>query len=120
MPGRPRKSTLQLLTQGTYRPDRHGDRSLSPAAPLGQPPKHLSPEQRRCWREVAGSATWLRHPDRGLLEIYVQLMVQQRSSFADMSAAKLSLLVGLGARLGLGPNDRARLTPQPEPKPNRF
>ena len=72
MPGRPRKSVSQLLTQGTYRPDRHGDRSLSPTAPLGQPPKHLSPEQRRCWREVAGSATWLRHPDRGLLEVHSQ------------------------------------------------
>ena len=114
MAGRPRKPALELLVTGQWRRDRHGGRSLSPTAPLGQPPKHLSAEARRCWREVAGSAEWLRHPDRGLLEVYVQLMAQQRSDFVEMSAAKLTLLVSLGARLGLSPVDRTRLRPLPE------
>ena len=120
MPGRPRKSTLQLLTQGTWRPDRHGGRSLSPTTPLGQPPTCLGPAERKAWREVAGWATWLRHPDRGLLEVYARLLVEQRTAFADMNAARLTLLVTLGARLGLAPIDRTRLEPKPEPKPHRF
>ena len=76
-----------------------------------------APEPRR---EVAGSATWLRHPDRGLLEVYARLLVEQRTAFADMNAARLTLLVTLGARLGLAPIDRTRLEPKPEPKPHRF
>ena len=120
MPGRPRKSALQLLVSGQWRADRHGGRALSPTAPLGQPPTCLGPAERKAWREVVRSATWLRHPDRGLLEVYVKLLHQQRSSFAEMSAARLTLLVATGARLGLAPIDRTRLTPSPEPKPNRF
>ena len=65
MAGRPRKSALELLIAGTWRRDRHGGRSLSPTDPLGAPPAHLSPEQRRCWCEVAACAPWLRFPDRG-------------------------------------------------------
>ena len=68
------------------------------------------------WREVAGSATWLRHPDRGLMELYCKLLHQQRSDFAEMPAARLVLLVNLGARLGLAPIDRTRLTLRPEPR----
>ena len=43
-----------------------------------------------------------------------------RADFAAMSANRLALLSRQGARLGLGPHDRARLTSPPEPKPNRF
>ena len=120
MAGRPRKSALELITSGTWRQDRHGGRTLSPTTPLGPPPASLEPAERRVWREVAGSATWLRHPDRGLLELYCKLLHQQRADFAEMPAARLVLLVNLGARLGLAPIDRTRLTPTPEPKPHRF
>ena len=72
------------------------------------------------WRDVASSAVWLRHPDRGLLELYSKLLHQQRFDFAEMPTARLVLLANLGARLGLAPIDRTRLEPRPEPKPNRF
>jgi hypothetical protein len=120
MPGRPRKSTLQLLIAGTYRKDRHGSRSQDPTAPLGGPPKHLSADQRRCWREVAVSAPWLRLPDRGPLEVYACLMAEARAGFAAMPASRLALLTRQAARLGLGPVDRTRITPQPECSPNPF
>ena len=87
---------------------------------LGQPPASMGPAERKVWREVAGSAEWLRHPDRGLLELYCKLLHQQRSTFAEMPAARLVLMVNLGARLGLAPIDRTRLMLRPEPKPNRF
>ena len=59
-------------------------------------------------------------PGSGLLEVYARLLVEQRTAFADMNAARLTLLVTLGARLGLAPIDRTRLEPKPEPKPHRF
>ena len=120
MPGRPRRTELQLLVAGTWKPGRHGRPKLSPEQPVGDPPSCLGPAERKVWRETASSATWLRHPDRGLLEVHSRLLVQQRASFAEMSAARLALLIGVAARLGLAPTDRVRLTPPPEPKPNRF
>ena len=55
--------------------------------------------------------------DRGLLEVYAQLLAAARRDFDAMSAAKLSLLASLGARLGLAPADRSRLTLPPTPTP---
>ena len=117
MPGRPRKTALQLLVDGTWRRDRHGSRELPPTAPLGPPPRHLGVEARTAWRETAASARWLCRPDRGLLEVYAQLLAAARRDFDAMSAAKLSLLASLGARLGLAPADRSRLTLPPTPTP---
>ena len=87
---------------------------------MGEPPTCLGAAERKVWRETASSATWLRHPDRGLLEVHSRLLVEQRSSFAEMSAVRLALLIGVAARLGLAPTDRVRLTPPPEAKPHRF
>ena len=120
MAGRPRKTELELLVTGQWRRDRHGSRSQGPTSPLGNPPKHLGSEARRAWREVAGTAPWLRAPDRGVLEIYAQLLAEARADFAAMPASRMALLSRQAARLGLGPTDRTRLTPPPEPKPNRF
>ena len=120
MTGRPRKTELELLVTGQWRRDRHGARSQGPTSPLGDPPKHLGPEARKAWREVAGTAPWLRAPDRGVLEVYVQLLAEARTNFALVPASRLALLSRQAARLGLGPTDRTRLTSQPESKPNRF
>ena len=69
------------------------------------------------WREVAGSSPWLRAPDRQVLEIYAQLLAEARADFAGMPASRMALLSRQAARLGLGPHDRTRLTPRPEPSP---
>ena len=111
MAGRPRKTALELLIAGTWRRDRHGGRTLSPTDPLGPPPPHLTPEQRRCWLETAVVAPWLRLADSGPLEVYACLLAEARADFAAMSASRLSLLCRQGARLGLGPVDRTRLAP---------
>ena len=56
-----------------------------------------------------------------MLEAFAQLQAMARADFAGMSAAKLSLLARLAGRLGLGPIDRAGITPQPgPPEPNPF
>jgi phage terminase small subunit len=115
MAGRPRKTALELLISGTYRKDRHGSRSQEPTAPLGGPPKHLSAEERKVWRETAASAPWLRHPDRPQLEIFCRLLVESRVAFGKMSATRIGLLSRQASKLGLGPTDRSRITPQPGP-----
>ena len=114
MPGRPRKTELELLISGQWRRDRHGSRRQGPTALLGDPPKHLSLEARKAWREVAGNAPWLRGPDRQVLEVYCQLLAEARADFAATPATRLALLSRQAARLGLGPNDRSRLPQQPE------
>ena len=98
MAGRPRKPTALLKLEGRFRRDRHGDRVQEPDAPLGGPPGHLPADARLAWRQVAGSATWLRRPDRPLVELYAQLQAAARRDFAAMSAAKLSLLAGVAGR----------------------
>jgi hypothetical protein len=120
MAGRPRKTELELLVTGQWRRDRHASRHQGAAAPLGNPPRHLTPEQRRVWREVAGVAPWLTAADRQPLELHCCLMAEARADFAAMSATRIGLLSRQAARLGLGPNDRSRLLPAPEPKPHRF
>ena len=122
MAGRPRKSALQLLVQGTYRKHRHDGRTMPPSAPLGAPPDHLSAAAKKAWREVAagGASAWLRRPDRAQVELYAQLMAEARADFAGMSATRITLLSRQASKLGLGPVDRTRITPQPERAPNPF
>ena len=120
MTGKPCKTELELIVTGQWRRDRHGRRLGQNTALLGPPPADLTSAERKAWREVAGSATWLRHPDRGLLEVYAKLLAESRADFAQMPAARLGLLVGLSARLGLAPGDRARLSPPPPAPPNPF
>ena len=120
MAGRPRKTELELLVTGQWRKDRHASRSQGPTRRLGNPPKHLTPEQRRVWRETASVAPWLTAADRQPLELHCCLMAEARADFAAMSATRIGLLSRQASKLGLGPTDRARLTPHPEPKPNRF
>ena len=120
MAGRPRKTALELQIAGTWRRDRHGGRSLSPTDPLGPPPPHLGPEQRRCWFETVVAAPWLRLPDRPQVEIFVSLMAEARTDFGKMSATRIGLLSRQASKLGLGPVDRTRITPQSEPSVNPF
>ena len=47
-------------------------------------------------------------------------MAEAREDFAEMPASRLALLVSLGARLGLAPGDRARLSPPPDQGKNPF
>ena len=119
MAGRPRKSALQLLVQGTYRKHRHDGRTLPHSAPLGAPLDHLSAAAKKAWREVAagGASAWLRRPDRAQVELYAQLMAEARADFAGMSATRISRQA---SKLGLGPVDRTRITPQPERATNPF
>ena len=120
MAGRPRKTALELLIAGTWRRDRHGGRTLAPTDPLGPPPPHLTPEQRRAWLETAVAAPWLRLPDRPQVEIYVCLMAEARADFSAMSATRIGLLSRQASKLGLGPVDRTRITQPPEPSVNPF
>ena len=120
MTGKPRKTELELIVSGQWRRDRHGRSSASKTAVLGPPPADLGPVERKVWREVADSALWLERPDRPLLEVFVRLLAEARTDFTVMPASRLALLANLGARLGLAPGDRARLSPPPDRGKNPF
>ena len=75
----------------------------------------MDADEAAAWREVAQNASaWLRSSDRPLVELYSRLQAQARRDFADMSAAKLSLLAAVASKLGLGPVDRAKLNARAE------
>jgi phage terminase small subunit len=77
MRGRSRKPTLLHLVEGTYREDRHGDRSTFDAMWPGEPepPPGLSPDQLAIWSTIAAEAPAgvLRSADTATLGQYVIL-----------------------------------------------
>ena len=62
----------------------------------------------------------MRLPDRPQVEIFVSLMAEARTDFGKMSATRIGLLSRQASKLGLGPVDRTRITPQSEPSVNPF
>jgi len=89
---------------------------------LGNPPKHLTKDERKCWRELTSKAPYgvIGTCDSWEVEIASCLMAQYRRSRLDMPAARLNLLHSIMGRFGFTPADRSRISvPQPEKK-NKF
>jgi hypothetical protein len=72
-------------------------------AELGDPPEHLSPASRAVWDELVAAAVpgVLRSPDRVLLEITCDSLVQFREDPHRFPVTKLKVLRQCFARLGL-------------------
>lgn len=93
-----------------------------PAKPLGNPPKYLSADQRKCWRELVGFVQdgVFADCDAWAVEIASVLMAEFRADTGAFNAAKIARLDSLLGRFGITPADRSRVTAiQPEKK-NRF
>jgi len=93
-----------------------------PKAVLGNPPKHLAKDERKCWRELISKAPYgvVGDCDSWAVEIASCLMAQYRRSRLDMPAARLNLLHSIMGRFGFTPADRSRISvPQPKKK-NKF
>jgi len=90
-----------------------------PKAALGNPPKHLSKDERKCWRELTGMAPYgvVSDCDAWEVEIASCLMAEYRRSRLDIPAARLNLLHSILGRFGFTPADRSRVSvPKPEEK----
>ncbi|MFM9847550.1 MAG: hypothetical protein ACKVP3_10365 [Hyphomicrobiaceae bacterium] len=59
-------------------PARFADRREPKNRPIGDPPKHLGPEEAAAWYEFCGEMDWLRESDRAALELASALRVQVR------------------------------------------
>jgi len=124
----PAKKTLrELALSGTLRnnPGRYASRARTSdliVGPLGQPPRHLSAQAKKVWREIVKDAPegLLTSADRMLLEIACFLTLKMRSGMVKNS--ELGLLSSVLAKLGLTPVDRNKVEapqqPEPEKDPN--
>ena len=128
--GRPPKSVLDHIADGTYRSDRHGDRVYAePVGDIGEPPADLTPDAMRYWHDVASSQSdSLGQADRAVLEAasraYAALVKEQKeyqNCFDDKDRAKATTTISTAAktflsfasRLGATPIDRQRLKGAP-------
>lgn len=84
--GRRRLPTNLKIVRGTFRDDRHGDEvPVNDATPVKwpSPPKHLSPEERKIWRELRRyCGEWTAPSDKltvhGVVSLYDRLVQTQK------------------------------------------
>ena len=93
-----------------------------PKAVLGKPPKHLTSNERKCWRELTSKAPFgvLSDCDAWSVEMASCLMAQYRQSREDMPAVRLNLLHSIMGRFGFTPADRSRISVSQPEKTNKF
>ena len=128
--GRPPKSVLDHIADGTYRSDRHGDRVYAePIGDIGEPPADLTPDAMWYWHSVASSQSdTLGQADRAILtaasRAYAALSKEQKNyfnCFDEKDQAKSTATINTAAKtflgfarcLGATPIDRQRLKGTP-------
>ena len=121
----PKRTATQLLElRGSFRqnPQRRRPHEPKPSKSFRKSaPKHLTPQQRACWRElVAGvPAGVLGGGDEVLVEVTALLLAELRSDFASMPTTRVTALRINLDKLGLSPSGRASLTVE-QPRTNEF
>jgi hypothetical protein len=91
-----------------------------PAAKLGLPPKHLTPDEKRAWKELASitPAGVLTIADRIAVEVCSRLLVRFRSG--DLTkVSEIACLLSLLARFGMTPADRNKVQSEETVKPTQ-
>jgi phage terminase small subunit len=119
MPAHRKPLAAHRLSGATKKnPQRFRARENEPTtnAPIGEPPKHLTADEKAVWKEVVKVSPKgiLTNADRLLLEVACRLVTQFRVGLLLRASEIATLLNSLG-RLGLSPADRAKLNVQPEP-----
>ncbi len=112
---------LKLRGADKKNPSRIKERENEPVpkASLGNPPKHLTKDEKKCWRELTRTAPYgvIGDCDAWEVEIASCLMAEYRRSRLDIPAARLNLLHSIMGRFGFTPADRSRVqVPKPEEK----
>ena len=111
---RPRLTFEQAEQRGATRinPGRFSDRrdAVKAQGTLGSAPKHLSPELKAMWKELAGQLPdgLTSKADRMLVEMTVTLLHELRTD-ATMKTSARALLLSCLSRLGLTPQDRLKM-----------
>jgi phage terminase small subunit len=114
---RPRKPTNVLTLSGSFvaHPERARARAdePEPVGEVGEPPAHLSPEEKAAWREIVDMCPpgVLALSDRLILEHGSRLLAQLRKDRTYVDSRLMLRLEGTLGRLGLTPADRSRVAP---------
>jgi phage terminase small subunit len=114
----PRKpaALLEMSGQLKHNPARyeHRQHEPKPTNALGNAPKHLTKEQKSCWKELSklAPAQVLKDCDRWLVELACVLMAKLRAG--TISIGESAQLLGCLSRMGLTPADRSRVAVAPQ------
>ena len=109
---RPRKSSAAMEASGSFDRD-PARRRVDPKADgnLGKPPKHLTAERAKIWRELVktmpegvGAAA-----DRIAFEVLVSLADKFRNSDRGLSSSELTNFTSLLGKFGLTPASRSNV-----------
>jgi phage terminase small subunit len=130
--GRKRKPLAKHVADGTYRADRHGDRGAAPKfGGVPEKPKRLKGEAGKLWDlvvEQLGPHGVLSPLDAPQLTIlcdywarYLRLAPKHTADPTDKDVrlaihAAQAIVTAIGARFGLTPTDRERLTIEAQEK----
>jgi hypothetical protein len=118
---RPRKPTNVLTLSGSFiaHPERARARAdePEPVGEVGEPPAHLSPEEKAAWREIVDMCPpgVLALSDRLILEHGSRLLAQLRKDRTYIDSRLMLRLEGTLGRLGLSPADRSRVSAATKP-----
>jgi len=108
------------VLQGTYRPDRHGEKPDLDDLPVKkngiEPVKKLNKSQQAIWDKLISPATWLTEFDVISAHMFVALTVEFQKSSANFIASRYAQLRALQSELGL--NYLNSSATKPETKPN--
>lgn len=119
---RNRTPTAILDAKGAFIKDPQRSRPNEPKStrPLGKPPKWLSGEQKKIWKEMAkrllpgvGSAS-----DRDAFEMMVRLTEHMRSG-VPMRSADRQTLISLWSRFAMTPADQSKVSVE-QPKESKL
>lgn len=123
---RPRKPTQLHALSGALdkNPARFTDRANEPQddRPLGDPPMHLTADQRVAWAELEriSAPGVLCFGDRIIVELAALHIALLRGLGAALPDAKVRRLESLLGQLGLTPAARSKVTARPVRPNNRF
>lgn len=113
-----RKPTEVLMLNGAFAKNKSRSRPVGPKSenPIGDPPGHLTAEERKVWRELVHNAPHdvLTATDRIILELAVRQTIKMRSG--DATSNDLSLLSSSLSKLGWTPADRSKVISVSKPK----
>lgn len=109
---RARKPTALLELSGTLadHPSRYANRLNEPQLTqgIGNPPNHLSEQEKVVWQELARDIYWLKVSDRLSMEIVCRLTSKMRND-PNFKTMEFSVLTTLLRSLGMTPTDRSRV-----------
>ena len=115
---------LKLRGADKKNPARMKDRENEPVPKgvLGEPPRHLSRDEKKCWREMVRTAPFgvIGDCDAWEVELASCLMAEYRADRGGMPASKLNLLHSIMGRFGFTPADRSRVSVPPPKGKNPF